>query len=214
MIVSYCKKCKIDSEGTTCSRCGKHASSSQTRDVWRTVRVPGADTGAWRSAITVIGIVALLLLTGLLVLERLTNTDRNLAAASGIIISSVAVCAVIAILVVALAFALQGREEIRFTLDMEGAHTQTWHRAGYLRSWARLQHADMKSAVRSRDGTYYVKCEERHILWRDVNQTRYSPASGTIRLYHTPHLAPFVLRLPPEEYAMAEALVKKHSKNR
>ena len=110
------------------------------------------------------------------------------------------------------AFSLQGREEIRYILDMEGAHMQTWYRASRIHAWARLQRADMSSAHQSRDGSKYLKAEERHLLWRDINEIGYSPSTGTIRLYRTPHLAPFVLRIPPEEYEMAEALIKKHTK--
>ena len=107
---------------------------------------------------------------------------------------------------------LQGREEIRYTLDMTGAHLQTWHRASYLRSWARLQSAGMDKAIPSRDGSRYVISEERHIRWKDIHEIKYIPSAGSIKLYHVRHLAPFILRIPDEEYDTAEAIVKKHTK--
>ncbi len=212
MIVSYCKKCKMESEGAVCQQCGKRAPSSSIRDVWRTVRVPGADTGAWRSAVGILSFTVIVLLAALLLIERFGSSAQNFAASAGSLISAVAVAGVIGLLIVVAAFSLQGREEIRYILDMEGAHMQTWYRASRVHAWSRLQHANMGAAVQSRDGSKYLKAEERHLLWRDINEINYSPSTGTIRLYRAPHLAPFVLRIPPEEYEMAEALIKKHTK--
>ena len=212
MIVSYCKKCKIESEGAVCQQCGKRAPSSNVRDVWRTVRVPGADAGAWRSAIGILSFTVILLLAVLLLAERFGSSAQNFSASVGTLISAVAVAGVIGLLIVLAAFALQGREEIRYILDMEGAHMQTWYRASRIHAWARLQRANMSAAIQSRDGSRYIKAEERHLLWQDINEIGYSPSTGTIRLYRAPHLAPFVLRIPPEEYEMAEALIKKHTK--
>ena len=59
MIVSYCKKCNLDSEGTVCTSCGKRASASCVRDVWRIIRVPGADASTWRSLASGILLTAL-----------------------------------------------------------------------------------------------------------------------------------------------------------
>ena len=212
MIVSYCKKCKLESEGAVCQQCGKRASASSIRDVWRTVRVPSADAGAWRSAIGILAFTVILLLIALLLIERFGSSVINFNASVGSLVSSVAIVGVIGLLIVFAAFSLQGREEIRYILDMDGAHMQTWYRASRIHAWARLQRANMDAAVQSRDGAKYLKAEERHLLWRDINEIGYSPSTGTIRLYRTPHLAPFVLRIPPEEYEMAEALIKKHTK--
>ena len=70
MIVSYCKKCKIESEGAVCQQCGKRAPASGMKDVWRTVRVPSADAGAWRSAVGALSFVVIVLLAVLLLAER------------------------------------------------------------------------------------------------------------------------------------------------
>lgn len=174
--------------------------------------MPSADTGAWRSAVGALLSVTVLLLVGLLLTERLTSTAQQFSTSSISLISAVAIAGVIGALLVVAAFSLQGREEIRYILDMEGAHMQTWYRASRLHSWARLQRSQMQSTVPSRDGAKYIKAEERHLRWQDIIDINYSPSSGTIRLYRTPHLAPFVLRIPPEEYEMAEALVKKHTR--
>ena len=56
--------------------------------------------------------------------------------------------------------------------------------------------------------------QERHLLWKDVAQVQYRPARAVIALYHTPHIAPLVLRLPPEEYELAKAYVGKYCKGK
>lgn len=212
MIVSYCKKCKIESEGGVCQQCGKRAPASAVRDVWRTVRVPSADTGTWRSAVAALSCIIMLLAVGLLVAERFSSSAQGFSASVGGLISAIAIAGVIGLLIMLAALSLQGREEIRYILDTDGVHMQTWYRASHLHAWTRLQHSGMKSAIQSRDGSKYIKAEERHLIWRDIDEINYSPSTGTIRLYRTPHLAPFVLRIPPEEYEMAESLIKKHTK--
>ena len=77
MIVSYCKKCNLDSEGTVCSSCGKRASASCVRDVWRIIRVPGADASAWRSVAAAILLTALVLTGGLVLLERFQSSQPD-----------------------------------------------------------------------------------------------------------------------------------------
>ncbi len=212
MIVSYCKKCKLDSEGTVCTSCGKRASAAGVRDVWRIVRVPGADAGTWRSVAGGVLLAALLLGGGLVLLERLQSTQADFELHVSGILSAVAILAAVCFLLAGALLMLQGREEIRYTLDMTGAHSQTWHRASYLRSWARLQSARMETAILSRDGSKYVVSEERHIRWQDIHEIKYVPSAGMIKLYHVRHLAPFILRIPDEEYDTAEAIVKKHAK--
>ena len=212
MIVSYCKKCKLDSEGTVCSSCGKRASASCVRDVWRIVRVPGADAGTWRSVARGILLAAVILTGGLVLLERFQSSQQDFENHLGGILSTAAILTAGVFAVAAAMLLLQGREEIRYTLDMTGAHLQTWHRASYLRSWARLQSARMDRAIPSRDGSRYVISEERHIRWKDIHEIKYVPSTGSIKLYHVRHLAPFILRIPDEEYDTAEAIVKKHTR--
>ena len=212
MIVSYCKKCKLDSEGTVCSSCGKRASASCVRDVWRIVRVPGADAGTWRSVARGILLAAVILTGGLVLLERFQSSQQDFENHLGGILSTAAILTAGVFAVAAAMLLLQGREEIRYTLDMTGAHLQTWHRASYLRSWARLQSARMDRAIPSRDGSRYVISEERHIRWKDIHEIKYVPSAGAIKLYHVRHLAPFILRIPDEEYDTAEAIVKKHTR--
>ena len=212
MIVSYCKKCRLDSEGTVCSSCGKRASASCVRDVWRIVRVPGADAGTWRSVARGILLAAVILTGGLVLLERFQSSQQDFENHLGGILSTSAMLTAGVFAIAAALLLLQGREEIRYTLDMTGAHLQTWHRASYLRSWARLQSARMDRAIPSRDGSRYVISEERHIRWKDIHEINYVPSTGSIKLYHCRQLAPFILRIPDEEYDTAEAIVKKHTR--
>ena len=212
MIVSYCKKCNLDSEGTVCSSCGKRASAAGVRDVWRIIRVPGADANTWRSLASGILLTALILTVSLVLLERFQSSQQDFENHLGGILSTAAILTALAFVLAGGMLMLQGREEIRYTLDMTGAHLQTWHRASYLRSWARLQSAKMDQAIASRDGSRYVISEERHIRWKDIHEIKYVPSAGAIKLYHVRHLAPFILRIPDEEYDTAEAIVKKHTK--
>ncbi len=212
MIVSYCKKCRLESAGKVCPSCGKKASAASVRDVWRTVRVPAADGAAWRSLILVLLLCTALLALLLLGAERLMNTAAHFQQVYGSILTLTLLAPLVGLLIGAAALLLQGREEIRYSLDTTGAHTQTWHRFSHIRSWARLQGTSSADAVEATDGTKFVMSDERHILWQDVNEIKYSPASGTIRLYHTPHLAPLTLRIPPDEYETAELIVKKYAK--
>ena len=213
MIVSYCKKCKKESAGSVCQYCGKRAPSSAVRDVWRTVRIPLTDAGVWKSIALVLAIVTVLLCAILFGLERIFNTKAEFSALlNGQLLTLILTVPFAGVGISFLFLTLQGREEVRFFLDQQGAHTQVWHRASRLRSLGRLQASRLNDTVSSNDGTKYILADERHMLWADVNEIRYLPSSGLIRLYHIPHFAPLVLRIPPEEYDIAEAIVKKYAK--
>ena len=56
--------------------------------------------------------------------------------------------------------------------------------------------------------------QERHLMWRDVQAVQYKPGKAVIALYHTLHIAPLLLRLPPEEYELAKAYVGKYCKGK
>lgn len=213
MIVSYCKKCKTESSGSVCKTCGKRAPAASVRDVWRTVRVPAADGATWRSVIILLLLVTVLLFVFVFGAERLMTTSAQFSSIiASQLLTYVLMVPFIGLILSFVFLTAQGREEIRFSLDTTGAHTQTWHRASRLRSWARLQSAGLSRAIAAQDGTKFVLADERHMLWQDVNEIKYSPSTGTIRLYHTPHLAPLTLRIPPDEYDTAEAIVKKYAK--
>ena len=57
--------------------------------------------------------------------------------------------------------------------------------------------------------------QERHLLWRDVQDVKYLKHQSTILLYHTVSVAPMVIRVPDsEEYELAVAFVSKYSKKK
>ena len=213
MIVSYCKKCKMETAGVVCSQCGKKQPAANVRDVWRAVRVPVADASAWRSALWVLLLTAALLFLLLFGAERLMSSSVKFDSVLGSQLTTyVLLVPVAGLALLFLALSLQGREEIRYSLDTTGAHLQVWHRASRVRSLARLQAPRLSDAVLGQDGMKYTLADERHMLWQDVNEIKYSQGAGLIRLYHTPHLAPFQLRIPAEEYDTAEAIIKKYTK--
>ena len=213
MIVSYCKKCKKESEGSVCRYCGKRASASCVRDVWRATRVPAADGAAWKSIIGVLLIVTVLILVVLFTFEKLVNsTPAFKALLTGQMLTLTLSIPFVGLLICFAALTLQGREEVRYSLDTVGVHTQVWHRASRLRSIARLQASRLNKAIAANDGTKYILADERHLIWSDINEIHYAPSAGLIKLYHTPHFAPLILRIPPEEYETAEEIVKKMAK--
>lgn len=215
MIRYYCKKCNAENPSPVCAHCGKKLSGNTMRNVWRVYRLPLSDSGTWFSVLSISALIALLLflilfgaeffMTGLQQMTALFSTNLPAVLFALIPLSLCIACIVLT---------LQGREILLYALDMQGAHLQTWHDASRIKCWARLQLMKPEDAVPQQDGTQLIMAQVRHMLWKDVRQVRYSPRKGEIRLYHTPHIAPMVLRLPPEEYEGCEALVKKFCKGK
>ncbi len=213
MIVSYCKKCQKESTGAVCSYCQKKQPASSVRDVWRAVRVPVADAHAWRSIISALLLIAVLLFGVLFLFERLlTITPMMDAIALNQLITYIVLLPIVGVIMCFFILSLQGREEIRYALDTTGVHIQVWHRFTYTRCIFRLQAPCKKNLQLSQDGTKFILSDERHMMWQDINEIKYIPSTGIIRLYHTPHLAPVILRVPEEEYDTAEKIIKKYSK--
>ena len=215
MIYSYCKHCKMESPGDTCTGCGKRSTAASQRDVWSIASVPLSDGRVWRSALyTLLGVSALILLL-VLVMESL---HRDFTAArqllSGSLPRLIAAMAALGLVMVFLFLALQGREVNVYVLDPQGAHLQTWHGPQKWKSWARLQSADPGKNVLQQDGSVMHLSQERHMLWRDVQSVRYKPGRAAIYVYHTPHCAPLILKLPAEEYDLAAAYVGKYCKGK
>ena len=213
MIRYFCKKCNAESASPVCSRCGRKLPAGMMRDVWRVWRVPLSDGGTWLGALKVTFLLAALLFLLVFGAEALlSGTDRVMALLSSGLPGVICALIPVSLLLTLLFLALQGREILVYALDVQGAHVQVWHAASRIRCWARLQSARLEEAVPQQDGGALLLSQVRHMLWKDVRQVRYAPRKGEIRLYHTPRLAPMVLRLPAEEYETAEALVKKYCK--
>ena len=215
MIYSYCKRCKLESPGDTCPGCGKKSTAAAQRDVWSIANVPLSDGRVWRSALyTVIG-VCLLLFSLILGLEALL---RGAAAAQRLLFGAlprlVFALAAVGLALVFVFLSLQGREVNVYVLDPQGAHLQTWHSPQKWKSWARLQSADPRKDVLQQDGSVMHLSQERHLMWRDVQSVQYKPAHAAIYVYHTPHCAPMILKLPAEEFDLAAAYVGKYCKGK
>ena len=160
------------------------------------------------------GIVALLL-GGVFGLEAMLSSRQNvnLLWNSGLPQLIIAILPV-GILLSFLVLTVQGREVIVYVMDAQGCHLQTWHQPGLMKSWARLQCRDRHKDILQPDGTVMHLSQERHMLWQDVQSVKYQPGKACILLYHTPHCAPMQLRLPPEEYDPAAAMVQKYCKSK
>ena len=210
MIRWYCKKCGLDSESETCPQCGKKLSGTTLRDIWQVYRVPLSDLCAWKNAFLTLLLLALILVLilfiGGLLLENVEESLKALVNGSGAAVFMLIPAGLALLLAV---FVLQGRETLVYCLDAKGAHMQTWHAPGRIRCWARLQAFHPEDIVDNPDGTSVLLSQTRHILWGDVRDVVFAPARGEIRLFSSLRLAPFVLRLPPDEYDTAERMVKK-----
>lgn len=215
MIYSYCKRCKLESPGDTCPGCGKKSTAAAQRDVWSIASVPLSDGRAWRGALfTLIGVAALLLAVILGLEALLKDADAARRLVEGALPRLIAALAAAGLALVFLFLALQGREVSVYVLDPQGAHLQTWHTPQKWKSWARLQSADPSRNVLQQDGSVMHLSQERHLMWRDVQSVKYKPASAAIFVYHTPHIAPMILKLPAEEFDLAAAYVGKYCKGK
>lgn len=210
MIRWYCKKCGQDSDTEICSQCGKKLSGATLRDLWTVYRVPLSDLCAWKNAFLFLLILALVMTVILFIGEfLLSNAEEALKMSVSGPVAAVFLLIPLGLLLLCFGFLLQGRETLVYCLDSRGAHMQTWHEAGRLRCWARLQAWHPEDIVENPDGSAVLLSQTRHLMWADVREVVFAPARGEIRLYSSLRLAPFVLRLPPDEYDTAERMVKK-----
>ena len=215
MIYSYCKRCNLESPGDTCTGCGKRAAVSAQMDQWSIAVNPLMDGRAWRAALTALTSAALLLMAVVFGMEAAINGGE----AAGVLFRGSTPRMIIALVPVGMAVTflfllLQGQEVDVFKLDAQGAHLRTWHGPQKWKSWARLQSADPEKNIQQQDGSIMHLSQERHLLWKDVQAVRYKPGKAAIALYHTPHCAPLVLKLPAEEYELAAAYVGKYCKGK
>ena len=215
MIYSYCKRCKLESPGDVCRSCGKRATANAQRDVWSIASVPLADGRTWKGVFYTLLAVAALLLAVVFGLESLTSDGGKVAQLwNGAVPRMIILILPMGMLVAFLFLLAQGREVIVYVLDPQGAHLQTWHQPSRIKSWARLQSADPRQNIPQQDGSVMHLSQERHMIWNDVQSVRYKPRNAAILIYHTPYLAPMVLKLPPDEYEMAAAYVGKYCKGK
>lgn len=214
MLYTYCKSCKQESPGSGCPICGRRPSASAVRDVWSIPLLPVAEGRTWLSALLALLGAAGLLILLIFGLELLfSGSERTVNLWQGNLLSLILLIIPLGLLLTGLFLIFQGKETALYILDHQGAHLQTWHKPSRLRSWARLQSADPLKDMTWEDGSVMRLSQERHILWGDVQSVKYSPRGSSIFLYHTPHCAPFVLRLPPSEYESAASYVAKYCKN-
>ncbi len=215
MIYSYCNKCKAESPSDVCQTCGKRASANAQRDVWSAAFLPLSDGRTWKSILIVLVVVTGLLLAVLFGLEALLNgSTRTAQMWQGNLPALIFSILPLGLLLSFLLLFLQGKEILVYVLDPRGAHLQTWHEPSRKKSWARLQSSDPALNVPNPAGGLMHLSQERHMVWSDVQSVRYKPGSCTILLYHTPHLAPMVLRMPQQEYETAAAYVAKYCKGK
>ena len=215
MIYSKCKRCKIESPGDTCMQCGKRAPLSAQKDVWSGSSTPLMETRIWISTFFALLCVAALLMIIVFGLEFIMNGNARMALLwQGRVPRLIAALVLLGMGVMFLFLFLQGREVNEYILDKDAAHQQTWHKPSLIRSWARLQSADRGRDVPQQDGTVMRLSQERHMRWEDVQAVKYLPHRSVIRLYHTPHCAPMILRLPSNEYDLAVAYVARYCKGK
>ncbi len=215
MIYSYCNRCKLETPGDVCAGCGKRAAAGSQRDIWSITCLPLADGRIWLASLLALTGAAVLLLITVFAAEAILGNASRAALLWNSSVPRLALAAVpLGLAAVFLFLLLQGKEVEVYILDKNGAHLQTWHEPHKLKSWARLQSADPQKNIQQQDGTVMHLAQERHINWRDVVDVQYKPRHSAIHLYHTPHCAPLVLRLPDGEYNTAAAYVGKYCKKK
>ena len=205
----YCKKCGVNNPDSICSRCGKKLPGNIMRDIWQVYRVPLSDTASWKTAFIVLLCASLIMLFFLFMWETAKDPGKALSLFSNGTAAACLALVPVGLLCQFILFALQGQEVLVYCLDSDGAHVQTWHKAGRLRSWARFQRAHQQDAVPDGSGGMTLLSQRRSILWNDVRSVALLPARGEIRLFSSSRLVPFILRLTNDEYENAEHLVKK-----
>ena len=211
MITWYCSKCARNNPEALCTACGRKLSPGAMRDVWRVYRTPLGDGAAWKSALVLLAVVSFVCLAVLFLWQAaLSGFSGALPVLTNGTAAWVFALIPAGLLCLFIALSLQGREILVYCLDAQGAHMQTWHEAGRIRSMARMQAAKAQNASVQEDGSSMILSQTRHLLWTDVKSVRFLPAKGEIHLFSGPHIVPYILRLPPEEYDSAETMVKKH----
>lgn len=207
----FCEKCNQLNERRQCMKCGKNLPTATYREVWNVVRVPVSDGILWKRVMLILlSVVGILIL--LSALFCVFSRDMNALIDQGIITVIMALLPV-GVLFTVLVLLLQGRENVWYTLANTGAWEQTWHRPSRLHSWSRFETYRSENAYPQPDGSILTMTKERSIYWKDVCRVRFQADKGRILLYHTPHVAPLILRIPAEEYNEAEMLIKKVCKN-
>ena len=215
MIKSYCSRCKQESTGENCQICGKHAAANAQQDVWSIDVVPLSDGRIWRGILLTLLGVAVLLFVLIFGLEAVFAGNAGMASlGEGRIPQMILLLVPVGLLLSFAALSLQGRETHVYVLDKNGAHLQTWHAPGRLKSWARLQSYDSQRNFPMEDGGALHLAQEWHLLWKDVEKIDPQPAKACILLYQNSRLAPMVLRLPPDEFELAIYWVQRHCKGK
>lgn len=215
MIYSYCKHCKAESPGDTCQTCGRRATANAQRNVWSAAFQPLTDGRVWKGVLLTLAVVAGLAFLVLIGVDALLLGPSGASRVmQGNLPALIFALLPIGLLAAFLCLYFQGKEILVYVLDPQGAHLQTWHEPSRKKSWARLQTADPSLNVQNQNGGMMHLAQERHMVWQDVQSVKYRPQSCTILLYHTPHCAPMVLRLPQNEYELAAAYVAKYCKGK
>lgn len=188
MHVFYCKKCKQDSITPVCEHCGTQISSLQQaeRYKWRYIRTPLGDTPTLLGAVKSIALTVITLLLLMFLGELIFSPDKQLALTmftnSGLL-PSVLIFSFLAVAMVCLFLALQGREEMHFVLDARGAHVQTWITPSRLRCLARFIPYETYNIAVDPEGNQRMLVNETHLLWADVCRVEIRRHACRIDLY-------------------------------
>ena len=188
MFVYYCKKCKQDSASTVCEHCGTPiaVNAKSGRFKWRHIRTPLGDSPTLTGALKVLVMTVVCLLLLMFLGEVIFSPDKRAAvtmfATSGILPSTM-IFAFLAVCVICLVLALQGREEMHFVLDNSGAHLQTWIAPSRLKCFARFVPYETYRIAVDPEGVQRMLISETHLLWPDVCRVEIRRRACRIDLY-------------------------------
>ncbi len=212
--MNYCKKCKAEvSLGDMCPYCGGKLTKTGERLSFMMLRVPVRDWFAWnqwlRAALPALGLVAAITL----ITEAFASGSQGIQALFLQGFFWLLVWALGGMLVVMLiVLALQGPENVLFTLDKDGAHAQTYlSKPTDLRLFARFLSREAAGALQQEEqaqaGMTLVRRMD--LPWQEIRRVQCWRENRQILFFRPSWWQVLVITCPPGEYEQAEAFVRK-----
>ncbi len=188
MHVYYCKKCKQDSVSPVCEHCGAQITAlpQNERYKWCHIRTPLGDTPTLMGAVKALAMTVVSLLLLMFLGELIFAPDKRAAMTlftnTGLLPTVLIFC-FLAIVLICLFLALQGREEQHFVVNGRGAHVQTWITPSRLKCFARFIPYETYNIAVDSAGTQRMLIGESHLLWADVCRVEIRRHACRIDLY-------------------------------
>ncbi len=215
--MNYCKKCGAETpRGESCPFCGGKLTKAGERLSFGCARTVIGDWFAWNAALRVV--LPALCLTALLAVAAEAASGGMagvLALLRAGFLASLGRLLLGALALIALTLLAQGKESVHYVLDGKGAHLYVYlDRPTAPRLYARLLTPAAVEAMQDPalrvEGFTLVKRVE--LPWAQTRRVRFWPETRTALFYRPKFWQVIAVRCPPEEYAEAEAFIRRHMK--